>query len=132
MKNSILSEIQFANIILETYNLKIEQNNLIYYISQNVLNINEQFKNNYEKVKCKIRKLNEFLFIFDNKNKADKENENKDVSKIHQEDLSDINQLNEKEKYYSDLEKNIMNKKNITMKTIMKNFIMNLIMREKK
>ena len=49
MKNSILSEIQFANIILETYNLKIEQNNLIYYISQNVLNINEQFKINYEK-----------------------------------------------------------------------------------
>lgn len=72
------------------------------------------------------------MFIFDNKNKADKENENKDVSKIHQEDLRDINQLNEKEKYYSDLEKNIMNKKNITMKTIMKNFIMNLIMREKK
>ena len=72
------------------------------------------------------------MFIFDNKNKEDKENENKDVSKIHQEDLRDINQLNEKEKYYSDLEKNIMNKKNITMKTIMKNFIMNLIMREKK
>ena len=76
--------------------------------------------------------MNEFLFIFDNKNKADKENENKDVSKIHQEDLRDINQLNEKEKYYSDLEKNIMNKKNITMKTIMKNFIKNLKMREKK
>lgn len=50
------------------------------------------------------------MFIFDNKNKADKENENKDVSKIHQEDLSDINQLNEKEKYYSYLEKNIMKK----------------------
>jgi hypothetical protein len=98
LKNSIFSEIQFANITLETYIFEIEQNIFNYYISQNVLNINEQFKNNYEKVKCKIRKLNEFLFIFDNKNKADKENENTDISKINKEDLSDINQLNEKEK----------------------------------
>ena len=54
MKNSILSEIQFANIILETYNLKIEQNNLIYYISQNVLNINEQLKLIMKKLNVKL------------------------------------------------------------------------------
>ena len=129
LKENLQNEIELAVILLETYEFEIEQKNLNYYNTSNLIGLGNTFKQFYNDFQIKINKSKEIIEIFnyfntydgeenkitDNENKINdnenKINDNKNKINDNENKISDNeNKINNNENKISDNENNNYNK----------------------
>ena len=117
LKENIQNEIELAVILLETYEFELEQKNLNYYNTSNLIGLGNTFKQFYNDFQIKIQKAKEMNEIFDYFNTDDGEGQLKiklSIKKKKQFESID----DEDEKNYSELLKKYKNNVDLLKKKI--------------